>query len=90
MRDSQVMAMQQANVRRESLLFQQFDFLRMRQEAFERVWNSSTIWSRIVWMFKPASLISTVDSVQRILMEKERKEAAAQAAKPNIKVVSCV
>ena len=88
MRDGQIMAMQQrtgqAIAARDSLLLAQFEFLRTRQEAFERVLKVSTLRDRIGWALFPLDLLKVVDVVQLSLLQQAQKSLAEAAAKPHI------
>lgn len=87
MRDQTVIRMQQGNAKRSALLLAQFEFLKTRQEAFERVAAASTVLQRLAWALWPAEFIAAADRVQlKLLQESRRKmaEAAQEAAKPKI------
>lgn len=87
MRNSQVVAMQQVNVRRDAILMRQFQFLKTRQEAFEQVLRCSNFKQRLRWLVWPGTLFPVVDAVQVKLVQAEQAQMEAAAAKPQIQVV---
>lgn len=90
MREREQYAMAAAARKRELLLLRQFQFLSLRQEAFERAMMGSTLAIRLRWALKPALLLATVDAIHRALIDKENADAKAEAAKPKIKVVGAL
>lgn len=94
MRDGQVFAMQEANVRRSALLFSQWEFLETRQRSFENALKASRLFDRVLWFFSPKAFFEVVDAVQfRILEDGKRRAEAAQekakeeARKPRLTIV---
>lgn len=87
MRDAHIMAMQEANSRRNGLVLAQFEFLKTRQEAFELVLRVSTWRDRLKWALAPAFLLAAVDAAQQVLLEKARHDLEAASAKARIAVV---
>ena len=87
MRDATVLEMHHANAKRDALLYRQFEFLRTRQEAAERVLRVSKFWYRVKWVIWPTNFIQVVDAVQRVLLDQAAKDMREAAAKPNIQVV---
>lgn len=90
MRERETYAIAAAARKRELLLLRQFQFLQLRQEAFERAMLGSTFAIRLRWVWKPALLIATVDAIHRALIDKENAEAKVEAAKPKIQVVGAL
>ena len=88
MRDAHIVAMQQANGRRSMLLFDQFEFLKTRQEAYDTVLSLSRLRDRIRWFLNPEYFIGAVNNVQQILLQEAAKKAAAAAAKANLSLPS--
>ena len=84
MRDATISRMHDANARRESLILAQLEFLKARQQAFERVVAVSSLSDRLRWLWQPDLLTAVVDAVQRNLMDEGRRNMAAAAAKPHI------
>lgn len=84
MRDATISRMHDANARRESLILAQLEFLKARQQAFERVVSVSSLRDRLRWLWNPAYLTAVVDAVQRNLMDEARRKMAEAAAKPHI------
>lgn len=84
MRDAAIMQAQQASARRDALLYSQFEFLKTRQEALERVVMVSGLRDRLTWIWNPKKLLEVVDAVQIKLMQDAAK---AKEAKHKIAVV---
>jgi hypothetical protein len=86
MRDFRVFQMQEANAKRTALLLGQFQFIKTRQEAFERVLKASNVMDRIRWAFFPSHFLQVVDGVQRNLLDAANRALEAAASKVHIEV----
>lgn len=83
MRESEIRIMQQQNAARSGLILSQFQFLKTRQQAFEMVFKASSLFDRVLWLFRPFSFVEAVDAVHLSLLkeEKARVDAAVEKAK---------
>jgi hypothetical protein len=89
-REAEIRAMQEANGRRSWLILSQFEFLKTRQEAFERVWKTSTFVNRLRWFWNPAALMKVVDTVHAVLLNESKRQIQEAAKKPKLTVLSGV
>lgn len=87
MRDNLIYAQHEANARRNALLFEQFEFLNTRQEAFERVIRTSTLRNRLLFMFKPTVFFQVVDAVQRSMLQANIEKLNAIRNDPKNRIV---
>ena len=87
MRDSAIIDMQRESAARDGLILRQFNFLKTRQEAFERVLKVSKFTDRLRWAVFPLDFLAVVDAVQMKLLDDAHKQMAAAAAKPKIEIV---
>lgn len=72
MRDGAILAIQKVNASRDALMFEQFEFLETRQEAFERLAKVSSLWCRLLWLLWPRDLLDAADGVQVALIQSRR------------------
>ena len=87
MREAQLYAMHEASARRMQLLFQQVEFLKTRQEAFERMIKVTTVWQKLKFAFFPEHFFLVWNAVHTNLLNEAKAQMEALQAKPKIEVV---
>ena len=88
MRESEIRMMQAMSAKRSMMLAKQFSFLKCRQEAFERVIKTSSLWMKIRYLLNVPMFFHVWDSVTTALINEDSKameDAAKKANSPIIK-----
>lgn len=88
MREGEIRYMQMMSAKRSMMLAKQFSFLKCRQEAFERVIKTASLWMRIRYLLNIPLFFSVWDGVTATLINEDTKsmeEAAKKANSPIIK-----
>lgn len=75
--------------KREGLILAQFEFLKTRQEAMERVLTVAPWYLRLSWALWPSDFLRAVDAVQMALIEQSKADMK-KAAAPKIETVPLV
>lgn len=84
MRDAAIYEMHQAGAVRSALLFNQFEFLMTRQQAYEAV--TSSRWLMLRAFLSPKWLKRTLDATQARLIQQSREKMREIQAKPKLAV----
>lgn len=87
MREAEIRAMQNGAKNRDMVLFDQLNFLNMRQTAMETVLKVSLLRDRIKWAFNPAAFLAVVDNVQLKMRADSQERAQMKAKAPKLTVV---